>query len=69
MKYDTSGNTISPHVSSLDGRPLGPTPKQASNMTSSFDSVQASEENTKLQTIPELLTNRSTRSEPGKWTV
>lgn len=65
MKYDTSGNTISPHVSSLDGRPLGPTPKQASNMTSSFDGVQASEENTKLQTIPELLTNRSTRSEPA----
>ena len=68
MKFDASANTISPYMSSIDGshlagRPMNPTPKQATNATVSTDAIDMSEES-KLATIPEIATqstNQSTR--------
>ena len=66
MKFDASANTISPYMSSIDGihwagRPMNPTPKQASNATVSTDVVDMSEES-KLATIPEIATQSANQS-------
>ena len=64
MKFDASANTISPYMSSIDGshlagRPMNPTPKQAT--TVSTDAIDMSEDS-KLATIPEIATQSTNQS-------